>query len=136
MGSEGKKGGACWKTCGSEMEDKRKFKRFSIDLSARYLLGGNPKEWKGCSVINISREGIGIELYLRERIRIGSTLKIEIIVPTKEEPIKTVGVLVWIKEVKGKMDFVGGIKLIKIDSEEKWTLLDYAYDNLSRKEKW
>ena len=129
-------GGGCWKTGDSEMEDKRKFKRFSIDLNARYLLGRNQKEWRGCSVINISREGIGIEVYLRERIRIGSTLKIEIIVPTKEEPIKTVGVLVWIKEVKGKMDFVGGIKLIKIDSEEKWTLLDYAYDNLSRKEKW
>jgi len=117
------------------MKDQRKFKRFSIDLSARYLLEGNPEEWKGCSVINISREGIGIEVYLREKIPIGSTLKIEIIVPTKEEPIKTMGILVWIRQVKEKMDFVGGVKLIKIDSEEKWTLLDYAYDTLSRKEK-
>ena len=117
------------------MKDKRKYKRFSIDLSARYLLGDNPKGWKGCSVINISPEGIGIEVYLRERIHIGSTLQIEIIVPTEEKPIKALGILMWINELKEKMGFVGGIKLVKIDSEDKWTLLDYAYDNLSIKEK-
>jgi hypothetical protein len=117
------------------LEDKRKFKRFSIDLNAKYLLGGKRREWKGCSLINISREGIGIEVYLRERIRIGTTLEIEIIVPAKEKPIKAMGILMWIKKLKEKIDFVGGIKLIKIDSEDKWTLLDYAFDNLSRKEK-
>jgi hypothetical protein len=35
-------------------EDKRKSKRFAIDLSARYLLGESSQEWKGCSIINTS----------------------------------------------------------------------------------
>jgi hypothetical protein len=33
------------------------------------------------------------------------------------------------------MSFPGGIELTKIDPEDKWTLLDYVYDNLSTKEK-
>jgi hypothetical protein len=117
------------------MEYKRNFKRFSIDLSARYLLE-NPKEWQGCTIINISREGMGIEVHLQERIHIGSTLKIEIIVPIKEKPIKAIGILIWTEKLKGKTNFLGGVKIIKIDSEDKWTLLDYAFDSISRKEKY
>jgi hypothetical protein len=100
-----------------------------IDLSAKYLLGENPKEWKGCSIINISHEGLGIEVHLKEKIPVGTTLRMEITVPTKETPIKSIGSIMWIKELKEEMGFVGGVKLIKIDSEDKWTLMDYAYDN-------
>ena len=110
-------------------EDKRKSKRFAIDLSAKYLLGENPKEWKGCSIINISREGLGIEVYLKEKIPVGTILKIEINVPTKEKPVKGIGTLMWINGLKEEMNFKGGIKLTNIDFEDKWTLMDYAYDN-------
>jgi hypothetical protein len=115
-------------------EDKRKSKRFAIDLSARYLLGGSSQEWKGCSIINTSHDGLGIEVYLKEKIHLGTTLRMEITVPTKETPIKSIGILMWIKELKEEMDFVGGVKLTRIDSEDKWTLMDYAYDNWSGKE--
>ena len=122
-------------TKNSKMEDKRKYKRFQIDLNAKYLLEKNPKEWKGCTVVNISRDGMGIIVSLRESIPIGSLLQLEIMFPTQEEPIKAIGVLRWIKEQLEEMNFPGGIELTKIDPEDKWTLLDYAYDNLSTKEK-
>jgi len=121
-------------TGSNEIEDRRKFKRFLVQLSARYLEEFE-KEWKGCTVINISREGMGIEVYLRERIHPSSILQLEMIIPTKEEPIKVKGILRWIKELNQEMNFVGGIELTKIDSEDKWTLMDYAYDNWPRKEK-
>ncbi|KPJ56038.1 MAG: hypothetical protein AMJ42_05830 [Deltaproteobacteria bacterium DG_8] len=134
-GKLGRIRGGCGMIGDSKKEDKRKFKRFPINLNAKYLLEENLKEWKGCTVFNISREGMGIEVYLRERIHGGSILQLKIIIPTKEKPIKATGILMWIKELKEKMNFVGGVKFINIDSEDKWTLLDYAYDNWPRRGK-
>jgi c-di-GMP-binding flagellar brake protein YcgR len=114
---------------GSEkVEERRRFKRFPIKLNAKYLLGENHKKWKPFMVINISREGMGMEVYLQERIPIDSILQIEIIVPEKEKQVMAIGILRWIRELEKKMNYLGGVDLTKIDSRDKWMLLDYAYD--------
>ena len=114
---------------GSEkVEERRRFKRFPIKLNAKYLLGENHKKWKPFMVINISREGMGMEVYLQERIPIDSILQIEIIVPEKEKSVMAIGILRWIRELDKKMNYLGGVDLTKIDSKDKWMLLDYAYD--------
>ncbi|MBW1824348.1 MAG: PilZ domain-containing protein [Deltaproteobacteria bacterium] len=114
---------------GSEkVEERRRFKRFPIKLNAKYLLGENHKKWKPFMVINISREGMGMEVYLQERIPIDSILQIEIIVPEKEKSVMAIGILRWIRELDKKMNYLGGVDLTKIDSRDKWMLLDYAYD--------
>ena len=92
------------------------------------LLGKTHKEWKSCLVINISREGMGIELSLQERIPINSILQIEIIVPEKEKPVTAIGVLRWIKNLEKNGGFLGGVDLTQIDSRDKWILLNFAYD--------
>jgi hypothetical protein len=117
------------------MEDRRKYKRFPIQLSAHYL-GEDKEEWKECSVTNVSREGMGIEMHVRERIDIGSILQLEIIVPIREEPISIIGILRWIKELEGnpKFNFIGGVELSRIDPEDKWALLDYVYEDWCRKD--
>ena len=119
------------------MENKRKYNRFPLNLKARYLQEDDHQEWKECSVVDISREGVGIEVYLRERISINSILHLEIIAPEKEKLIKASGFLMWIKEFKGnsKFNFIAGMELTKIDSDDKWTLLDFAYGDWYRKEK-
>jgi len=116
------------------MDDRRKYKRFPVQLSAQYL-GENGKKWKECSVINISREGMGIEVYMREKIHVGSILQLEIDVPVKNKQISVMGTLMWIKKLKGNpmFNFVGGVMLITIDPEDKWTLLGYAYEGWHRK---
>ena len=108
------------------MEDRRKFKRFPVQLRARYLVSSE-KEWFNCSIINISRGGMGIKVYLQESIPPGLILKFKIIVPKKVEPIETTGILKWIKELKGKKLFVGGVELFKKDSEDARVLVDYVY---------
>ena len=114
--------------CSEKVEEKRKFKRFPIELNAKFLLGENHKKWKSCMVNNISREGMGMEVYLQERIPIDSVLQIEIIVSGKEKPVMAIGVLKWIRELEKKMNYLGGVDLTKIDSRDKWMLLDSAYD--------
>ncbi len=119
----------------SLMEDKRKYKRFPSQLGARYLEEGK-EEWINCCVVDVSREGMGIEIYMQEAIKIGSILQFEIAIPAKEKQISAMGTLMWIKELRGntEFNFVGGVKLITIDPEDKWELLDYVYEDWSKEE--
>ncbi len=116
------------------MKDKRKFKRFAIGLDAKYLLEANQKEWTGCTIVNVGRGGMGIEIYLQEKVPIGSLLQIEITISLKDDPIIAAGVLRWIKELVEDKNYLGGVEFMEIDAEDKWKLLDHAYDNWSEEE--
>jgi len=109
------------------MEDNRKFTRLPVQLNARYS-EGDKEEWKDCSVINISHEGMCVGVYSQEKIEIYSILQLEISVPEKKEPIAIMGTIMWVKKLKGdpKFNFLGGVRLIAINPEDTWTLLDYA----------
>ena len=48
------------------MGNRRKFIRFPVRLNARYS-EENSDEWNQCSVIDISREGMGVIVYLKEK---------------------------------------------------------------------
>ena len=110
----------------NKIEERREYERFSRRLSARYLKE-NEEEWKDCTVTNISRTGIGIIVYFHEKIPVGSFLRLEIIVPKRERPVKVrvTGVLKWIDEEKERMNFVGGIEFAKVLDEIEWTNLMY-----------
>ncbi len=109
------------------MEDNRKFTRIHAQLSARYSKA-DKEEWKDCSVINISHEGMCVGVCSQEKLEIYATLQLEISVPVKKEPIASTGTIMWIKKLKRdpKFNFLGGVKLIAINPEDTWTLLDYA----------
>jgi len=77
------------------MEEKRKFKRLPVQLSTTCLVGSE-KELLNCSISNVSRDSMGIEVYLQEIIPAGLILKFKIITPEKEEPIETTGILKWV----------------------------------------
>jgi hypothetical protein len=87
----------------------------------------NEEKWKDCTVTNISRSGMGIVVYIHERIPIGSFLQLEIVVPKREGPlnVKVTGILKWIKEEKERRNFIGGIEFTKILDEIEWANLIY-----------
>ena len=111
------------------MEDRRKFIRFSVRIEARYS-EENQDKWNPCSIINISREGMGIVVFLKEKIHLGSILNLMIDVPGKKEPVFVSGTLNWIEALEGDPEFSykSGIQIITINSEDKWILLDYSYE--------
>ena len=73
---------------------------------------------------------MGVIVYLKEKISLGSILKLVIDVQGKKALIFATGTMTWIKELKDNLEFnfIGGIKLITIDPKSKWILLDYAYE--------
>jgi hypothetical protein len=113
------------------MTDNRKFKRFPINLKATYLQEDDHNQWKECTVTDVSREGMGIELYLMERIPIRSVIHLEIHPPKRGKTIKAVGIITWVKKLKDNrtFNFIGGVELTTIKPSDKWLLLDYAYED-------
>ena len=110
------------------INERRKFMRFSVHLKARYL---NKSRWNECSVLNVSREGMEISFSVAKGIDVGNTVETEVQIPSRSEPIKLAGKIVWMKQQKGNSatHSKAGIKLTRIDASDKWDLLDKAYDN-------
>jgi hypothetical protein len=111
------------------MDDRRKFLRFPLQLAARYT-EANEDSWKECSVVDISREGMGVVIHSVEAICKGALVKIAIHAPVQDHPIAVEGKLVWLTELKDdpRFNYAGGVQLKTISPENKWLLIDYAYE--------
>ena len=82
------------------------------------------------------QRGYGGYCVLKAKLSLDSMLKFIVDVPDREKSVSFTGTLNWIKVLKGDADYnyKGGIKLITIDSEDKWALLDYAYEAWKEKQ--
>lgn len=118
------------------MKDRRKFIRFPVRVRAHYSEENNEKGKTQCSIVNISREGMGVTVYLEAKLSLDAMLKFVVDVPDREKSVSFTGTLNWIKALKKdpEYNYKGGIKLTAIDSEDKWTLLDYAYETWKEKQ--
>jgi len=111
------------------MDERRKYIRFPVQLDARYV-EKNEENWKECSVIDISREGMGISIYSREMINRGALLWLQITLPVEKNPVAVEGTLIWIRDQKEdpQFNYICGVTLSSIRPEDKWLLMDYAYE--------
>ena len=118
------------------MKDRRKFIRFPVRIRAHYSEENDEEGKTQCSIVNISREGMGVTVYLEAKLSLGAMLKFMVDFPDREKSVSFTGTLNWIKALKRDPDYnyKGGIKLTAIDSEDKWTLLDYAYETWKEKQ--
>jgi len=90
------------------MKEKRRFRRHQTQLKAQYYIKERNKEWEECTIIDVSRKGMGIVFLIRKEIEVNSTVLLEITLLTELEPIYIVGILKWIKQEDH--DFIGGIE--------------------------
>ena len=118
------------------MKDRRKFIRFPVKVGAIYSEENKEHTRQQCSIVNISREGMGITVYLKAALSLDCMLNFMVDLPGREKSVSFTGTLNWIKALKKNPDYnyKGGIKLITIDSEDKWALLDYAYEAWKEKQ--
>jgi hypothetical protein len=108
------------------MKNQRKYHRVSADLPAKYVGADGRK--KACKVVQISSDGI--RLHLKEKIRFGQTLQLEIDVPSSKKPVKAVLFLRWSKELyhEKKTGFLAGCEIKTIGDEERQILLKSGSD--------
>jgi hypothetical protein len=107
-----------------------------VRIRAHYSEENNEEGETQCSIVNISREGMGVTVYLKAKLSLGAMLNFMVDVPDSKKSVSFTGTLNWIKALKRDLEYnyKGGIKLTAIDSEDKWTLLDYAYETWKEKQ--
>ena len=103
------------------MEDRRRFGRFETQLKAHYISQDSKRDWEECTVISMSRKGVGIRFQKREKINEGSTIHLKVFVPEKLKPTIVEGVLKWIEE-RGNVLY-GGIECNEILDEMRFSKL-------------
>ena len=103
------------------MEERRRFIRFFSHLKARYFIQEDDKNWEECTIINASLNGMSLKFFTSGKIDVGSTIHLEVSLPTELEPINLEGVLKWIEE--GMNYFVGGIEYSVLLNNEQFAKL-------------
>ena len=101
---------------GNEEGDRRRFERFDTQRKARYFLKEGSRCWKECTIINISRKGVGILFPTHEKITMGSTILLKVFYSAATESTSVIGMIQWMR--KRKNDFIGGIESIKVLDDE------------------
>ncbi len=95
------------------MENRRRFSRFDTQMKAHYFLREKKGSGEECTITDVSRKGMGIRFCTRNKINIGSTIFLEISVPTEAEPVSVKGILRRIDQ--GENNFFGGIEWDRIN---------------------
>ena len=114
------------------MEDKRKFIRFSVSLDARSRAASWFKQRAKYSVKDVSKEGLRVNA--KEALKEGDMLELELSVPGNKSPVTALGQVVWNHKL-GSAGYDIGLKFKTIKPEDKFEILDYAYNKWIRSRK-
>jgi hypothetical protein len=90
---------------GNEEDDRRRFERFDTQRKARYFLKEGSRRWKECTIINISRKGVGILFPAHEKITMGSTILLKMFYSAETESTSVIGMLRWMRKRKNMKTF-------------------------------
>lgn len=88
----------------------RKYKRYPTHREARYLPDNISGSAQLCTIVNVSRKGMGIIFHTDEEMRAGTVMHIEVPLTQCSEPIKVRGILRWVDRME--IDSIGGVELV------------------------
>ena len=111
------------------VKEQRKYQRFTIDLQGTYLLESSKRKRK-CKIREISREGSKICLHTRDKITVGTRLKVAIEPPGGGRPVKCILSVLWLSSLSpsGRYRYACGGTFDVICNEDRWRLLDAAFE--------
>lgn len=101
---------------------KRCFTRYDTNISAQYCPDGNGK-WQPCTVIKLSRKGIGLSIPTKEAPALGALLNFKLATAKTSECVNLRGTVKWIESADN--GYTGGIELCEIVDELLWLQLIY-----------
>ena len=112
------------------MIESRKFIRLKAPLAIEYTMIKKHKRQKKMisSMLNICVGGLSLEV--REVVRQGDLMKIQIQVPHWVEPVRVVGDVIWCSPASGNKEnpaHEAGVRFRDINPVELHKILDYVY---------
>ena len=103
-------------------DNKRRYGRFDTALKARYCVAENEEDWHTCTVVNLSRKGIGIQLQAHATIDLDTVIRLEVFVPEKSRPTSVQGIVKW-TDARGDSVFCG-VESIELLDEMKFSKIE------------
>ena len=100
----------------------RKYKRYPTQREAHFYLEDTSGSRQVCTIVNISRKGMGLIFHTDVEMNIGDAIRIEVAVPGSAETISVSGSLRWFDKME--IDIIGGIELVEELSEAEVSRLD------------
>ncbi len=121
------------------LKERRRYIRFNEEVPVHYkTIQNSSAAFHGGITKDLSKAGLG--MVIDERLNIEEILDINFKVPDFDRPIKVIGRVVWIKEIKDKESnsqekrtFRVGISFRKIDPESETLLVLYLNKLKQRK---
>jgi len=118
-------------------EEYRKFLRFPLSLQAEchYNVGENSAP---CRIVDISSQGLGLELDTPVKIKSGQLMLLEIRIAAQKTPVSAITKLAWVqRQEDGFMMQRVGSCLLFMDPAGQEQLMEQAYAGLlSNATKW
>ena len=93
-------------------KERRRYPRFKKQFDAHCITAESKRGGDECTVINVSLKGMGVIFHTSERIKVGSSVILEIPASGKHEPHSVKGTVKWVK--KRDNDYMGGIELSEL----------------------
>lgn len=110
------------------LRERRRYVRFDDEIKIRYNLVSGSRDSSMTKTSNISKKGLCLVTY--EKLRKKSYLALELEFPGFSKPVKLVGQVAWLKELKnqdalGRRRFYVGVLFSKIKPEYEAILLTH-----------
>ena len=102
----------------------RKYKRYPTQMEAHFYLADCNGNRQACTIVNISRKGMGIIFHTDTGLNVGTTIRVEVSMKGASNPISTSGTLKWFDKMD--IDIIGGIELINELNDVQLAQLDSA----------
>jgi len=100
----------------------RKYKRYPTQREGRYFLEGTTGDGQVCTIVNVSRKGMGIIFHTDEDMSVGTIIRVDVPITIPSESISVRGILKWVDSMD--IDIIGGIELTNELSDLQLSRLD------------
>lgn len=100
------------------MSERRQLRRYALKLKAQYSFEEERDNWKACSIIDVTYNGMGVKFPSRETVKVGTPIYLAIIIDEAVSPVRLKGVIKWGGE--GAAGCVCGVELAEIVDEVTW----------------
>jgi hypothetical protein len=108
-------------------EKHRNFLRFPLALAAKCLFSVE-EAVAPCRVVDISEQGLGLEIDTPIRMCGGQTVMLKIDIAPEQPPVSVITELAWVRRRKTVAGFQrAGSRVLSIDPVSKQQLLEHAY---------
>ena len=112
------------------MQYTRQYKRYPTQMEAHFSLADSNGNRQACTIVNISRKGMGIIFHTDTEIDLGATIRVEVSIKGTSKSVSASGTLKWFDKMD--IDVIGGIELINELSDVQLAKLDSAKVSLCK----